>query len=257
MAIALALLVSADPVTIQQFNHALKELSISFDVCQDAANAVLLLKRRKFDAVIVDLQLGEQSGMILDEARLSPSNRTAVMFGISDNDAEVTSTCRKKSQFVFERPLSPQSIRSTLKPAYGLILRERRRYFRCAASVPVIVLRTNMPEVRCHSVNIREGGMALSTFVPLSAGEPVQIQFTIPDHKVPFVVESKICWLKMGRLGVRFVSLSPESKSELQGWLSRKLEEALPEFVADKFRKAESPSIKAEDPSIYEERTVS
>ena len=97
----------------------------------------------------------------------------------------------------------------------------------------------------------------MSTFVPLSAGEPVQIQFTIPDHKVPFVVESKICWLKMGRLGVRFVSLSPESKSELQGWLSRKREEALPEFVADKFRKAESPSIKAEDPSIYEERTVS
>jgi hypothetical protein len=65
----------------------------------------LLLKRRKFDAVIVDLQLGEQSGHILDEARLSPSNRTAVTFGIGDNDAEVRSAFRKKSQFVFERPL--------------------------------------------------------------------------------------------------------------------------------------------------------
>jgi diguanylate cyclase (GGDEF)-like protein/PAS domain S-box-containing protein len=38
---------------------------------------------------------------------------------------------------------------------------------------------------------------------------------------------------------------------------SRKLEEALPELVADKFRKAEGPSIKTEEPSIYEERPVS
>src|SRR3984885_7312760 len=101
MSIGLALLVSADPVTIQQFSLALRELSISPDACQDAASAALLLKSRKFDAVIVDLQLGEQSGHILDEARLSPSNRTAVTFGIGDNDATVTSAFRKKSQFVF------------------------------------------------------------------------------------------------------------------------------------------------------------
>jgi DNA-binding response OmpR family regulator len=90
MAVGLALLVSADPVAVQQFSLALRELSISPDACQDVASAALLLKRRKFDAVIVDLQLGEQSGHILDEARLSPSNRTAVTFGIGDNDAEVT-----------------------------------------------------------------------------------------------------------------------------------------------------------------------
>ena len=78
MSIGLALLVSADPVTIQQFSLALQELSISPDACKDAASAALLLKRRKFDAVIVDLQLGEQSGLILDEVHLSASNRTAV-----------------------------------------------------------------------------------------------------------------------------------------------------------------------------------
>ena len=143
-----------------------------------------------------------------------------------------------------------QSIRSTLKPAYGLILRERRRYFRCPISIPISILRQRMPEVRCYSVNISEGGMAVSTFVPLIAGEDVQVQFTLPDHEVPFSAESKICWLKTGRLGLRFVTLSPERKSELQGWLSRKLEEELPESVACQFRKAEGPS-------IYEERPVS
>ena len=205
--------------------------------------AVGLLNRRKFDAVIVDLQLGGQSGLILDEVRLSPSNRTAVTFAISGSDVEATAALRKRAGFVFERPLSTQSIRSTLKPAYGLILRERRRYFRYPVAISVTVLRRNMPEVRCYSVNISEGGMAVSTFVPLSPGEEVQVQFTLPDHKVPFLAESRICWLKTGHLGIRFVSFLGERKSELQDWLSQKLEEMLPEFVAVKFQRAESCSI--------------
>jgi len=243
MAIALALLVSADPITIQQFSHALQEFSISPDVCQEAAGAVHLLNRRKFDAVIVDLQLGEQAGPILDEVHLSPSNRTAVTFAISGSEVDATAAFRKKTSFVFERPFSTQSIRSTLKPAYGLILRERLRYYRCSISIPVTILRRNMPEVHCHSLNISAGGMAVSTFVPLNAGEDVQVQFTLPGNKVPFMAESTICWLKTGSLGVRLVSLSPEDKSELQEWLSRKLEEALPESLARQFQRPESSFI--------------
>jgi EAL domain-containing protein (putative c-di-GMP-specific phosphodiesterase class I)/CheY-like chemotaxis protein len=239
MSIGLALLVSADPVTIQQFSLALRELSISPEACRDAASAELLLKRRKFDAVIVDLQLGQQSGHILDEARFSPSNRTAVTFGISDNDAEVTPAFREKSQFIFEGPLSPQLIRETLKPAYGLILKERRRYFRCSVSMPAVIQRENGPEIRCNSVNISGGGMALSTQVPLLLGENVRVQFTLPDHAVPFLAESTICWSKTGHLGVRFESISDEQTTELQVWLSQQLEETLPEFFAEQFRKAE------------------
>ena len=85
--------------------------------------------------------------------------------------------------------------------------------------------------------------MAVSTLVPLSAGEDVRVQFTLPDHKAPFVTESRICWWKTGHLGVRFVSLSQEHESELQDWLSQKLEEMLPDFVVRRFQKAAGPSI--------------
>jgi CheY-like chemotaxis protein len=243
MSIGLALLASADPLTIQQFSHALQQLSISPEVCQEVPEAIGLLKYRKFDAIIVDLRLAERSGMILDEVRLSPSNRTAVTFAISSNDGESTTAVRKGSGFVFERPLSKESIRRTLRPAFGLILRERRRYFRCAVAIPVSIRRRTMPEARCCCINISEGGMAVSTIVPLSAGEDVQVQFTLPGHKTPFVAESRICWLKTGLLGVRFVSFSQGHKSELQGWLSLKLEAMLPDSVAGKFQKVEGHSI--------------
>jgi hypothetical protein len=240
MSMGLALLVSADSVTIQQFSLALQELSISPDICREAESAVRLLNRRKFEAIIVDLQLGEQCGRILDEVRVSPSNRTAVAFAIGSDNGETTASFRRRTSFVFDRPVSAQSIRSTLKPAYGMILRERRRYFRHPVPIPVTVLIKNRPEVRCLSVNISEGGMALSTVVLLSLDEEVQIQFILPGHEIPFSVKSVVCWLNSGNLGVRFVSLSSEHKSELQGWLSRKLEEGLPDFVARQFQKQES-----------------
>jgi DNA-binding response OmpR family regulator len=105
MTIAFALLASADPVTIQQFTLALRELSISPDICQEAAGAFLLLGRRKFDTVIVDLQLGEQCGLILDAVGLSASNRTAVTFAISVSEADATAVFRRRTGFVFGRPL--------------------------------------------------------------------------------------------------------------------------------------------------------
>lgn len=183
------------PIRVHLFNQALRELSVSSEICQEVLAAVGLLKRRKFDAVIVDLQLGEQSAVILDEVHRSSSNGTAVTFGIVSNDAEGTAF-RKRSDFAFDRPLSAKSIRNILKPAYGLILRERRRYFRCPVSVPVIIQRETGKEVRCNSINISGGGIALSTFILLVPGESVQIQFTLPDHPVPFLAASTICWSK-------------------------------------------------------------
>jgi CheY-like chemotaxis protein len=242
MPIGPVLLASDDPVTIQQFSDALRELSISPEICREGPAAVNLLNRRKFDAVIIDLQLGEHPGLILDTVRLSASSRTAVTFAISGSDAE-SAAFRKRSEFVFERPLTARSIRSTLRPAYGLILRERRRYFRCPISIPVVILRRAKPENRCDGVNVSEGGMAVSTSVSLSPGDKVHVQFTLPGHEVPFLADSAICWGEKGHLGIRFMSLSEEHKSELQGWLSRQQEKMIPKFVAGKFQRPEGCSL--------------
>jgi len=81
--------------------------------------------------------------------------------------------------------------------------------------------------------------MAVSTEVLLLPGENVQVQFTLPEHEAPFLAQSTICWSKAGYFGLRFLSVSDENKSQLQTWLSEKLEETLPEFVAKQFRKAD------------------
>src|ERR1035441_3478426 len=110
MSIGLALLVSTDPLTIGKVSIALEEFSLSPDVCRGMQESIRLLNRRKFEAVIVDLQLGEECGLILDEVHVSPSNRTAVTFAIGGSDVDSTASFRRKTSFVFERPLSMQFI---------------------------------------------------------------------------------------------------------------------------------------------------
>ena|ERR1700730_17170827 len=75
---------------------------VDFARCMsEAAGAVRLLNRQKFDIVISDPQLGDQCGPILDAVGLSASNRTAVTFAINGSDADASATFRRRTGFVF------------------------------------------------------------------------------------------------------------------------------------------------------------
>src|ERR1039458_23357 len=240
VSIADALLVSNDAVTINQLSQSMQQLAMSPEVCVEVPSALVLLNQRKFEAVIVDLQLGGQANALLEQTRRSPSNQTAVIFTVSDSDAETVSAFKAGSNFVLRRPLSLTSIGRSLKVAYGLILRGRRRYFRCPVKIPAAICRAGMPEVHGETMNISEGGMAITTSASLLPGVKVQVHFTLPGHESWFVVEAAICWCKKTYLGLQFTSLSPHLTSELQEWLLCRLEETLPESIADKFRNLEN-----------------
>jgi hypothetical protein len=62
----------------------------------------------------------------MPENKTKANNRTAVTFAITSSSAETTHALKASSSFVLERPLTLDSIRHTLKAAYGLIVRERR-----------------------------------------------------------------------------------------------------------------------------------
>jgi hypothetical protein len=215
---------------------------MSPEVCSDISAALQLLNRRRFEAVIIDVQVLEQAKGVLQQIHLSPSNKTAVTFSFSNTDEESSALFKAGSSFVLKRPVSTESINHTMKVAYGMIVRERRRYFRCPVAIPLLVRKQDMQEVQCQSLNLSEGGMAMITLVPLQPGTQAAVQFTLPGSDSIFVAKSVICWYdENSRAGLQFLALSGEQKSELQDWLSRRLEQCLPESVAEKFRGAEQP----------------
>jgi hypothetical protein len=236
VAICSALLVSKDTTAIKPISESMHQLAISMEVCSEVSIAPFLLNRRKFGATIVDLRLGEQARAFLKKVRLSPSNRTSVMFAISDNDAATAAAFKNGSNFVITTPITESSIDHYLRTAYGLILREHRRYFRCPVDVPVTLHCLGMTEVRAQVVNISEGGIAIITTALLKPGIEARVELTLPGHESPFAAESTVCWCREGQMGLQFISLSEETSAKLNDWLSRSLEKSLPESVASKFR---------------------
>ena len=228
------LLVCNDSAAIQQLAEGMQQLAIATEVCAEVSMALRLLNRKKFEAVIVDFGLVQAQEM-LEQIRISPSNRTAVTFAITDPGKPAKFEIQPN--FLIEKPLSTSSIGRTLKAAFGLIVRERRRSFRCPIEIPAAV-QSNGEEINCHLVNISEGGMAIAKSPPLKPGVQVRVLFTLPGELLPFKIESEVCWYdEKGRAGLRSLMIPSEQKSLLQQWLAAKLEEDLPESVARQFRK--------------------
>jgi ActR/RegA family two-component response regulator len=231
------LLVSNDEIAIEQLSESMQRFALFPERCPEVSSALERVNRAKFEAVIVDFRLGSQAGAVLEGVRHSTSNKHAVVFTVSDSEVEATGAFKAGSTFVLRRPLSAASIDLSLKAAYGLMIRERRRYFRCPVEVPVAILRAAMQTVHGHTVNVSEGGMSINTATSLSPGDPVELQFILPGSEFQFVLESQVCWAREDGVGLQFTSSSLRRTAKLQEWLSHRLEETIPQSVRDKFSK--------------------
>ena len=73
-----ALLVCKDEETRELLVQSLRALAIRSEICEEVFSAAALIESHKFEAVIVDLKMGEQAAEVMERLRHSPANRTAV-----------------------------------------------------------------------------------------------------------------------------------------------------------------------------------
>jgi DNA-binding response OmpR family regulator len=230
------LMVSRDDSATNQIADALREHGLFVEVSGSVPLALDRINRRKFEAVVVDSSLEQEAFTFLRGARASPSNRTTVAFALTTGNAATTLALQQGFSFVFERPLTPDSINHTLRVAYGLIVRERRRYFRYPIVVPVVLTKKKTLQIFGRTINISEHGMALSSETKLTAGDEAVADFTLQEPTLQVNAEARVCWNNdRGEAGLSFLFLPFHIASDLQSWLAAKLEESLPEAVAAKF----------------------
>jgi ActR/RegA family two-component response regulator len=227
------LLVSQDAIAIEQLSESMQRFGLSAERCSEVSSALERLERSKFEAVIVDSRLGSQAEMVMEGVRQSPSNKYAVVFAVSDSEGDAIGAFKAGSTFVLRRPLTADSIDLSLKTAYGLILRERRRYFRCPVDFPVAIIRKELQIAHGRTVNASANGMSIATGASLGCGDTVELRFTLPGEESQLALDSTVCWARGQRIGLQF--LSSDQTSRLQEWLSHRLEEAIPQSVRDKF----------------------
>ena len=106
-------MICKDAQTRQLLAESLQALAISPEICDEVFAANRLLNRQKFEAVIVDLQLGEEASLVMEQLRFSPANRTAVTFAITARDREPN---RIRHSYSHDRCRPPRSIRPCARP---------------------------------------------------------------------------------------------------------------------------------------------
>jgi len=235
--IGTALIASEDAVATRQLTEAMEELALAVEVCIQVSDALGRVNNSKLEVAVIDFSLGNQAALLLEQLRCSASNRTAVAFAITSSSAETAYALKVGSSFALERPLTRDSLRHTLQAAYGLIVRERRRYFRHPISVPAAATRKGESEIFGKTVNVSERGMAFSGSTPLVPGDEATMQFTLTNPQLAITVECKVCWTNDGgQSGLSFLFLPSSVSSELQAWLAQRLEEQLPDLVTQRFQ---------------------
>jgi CheY-like chemotaxis protein len=234
------LIVSRDFVASRYIGDSMQQNGLSVENSVDLSAASERLSRRKFEAIVVDLSFGHSAVYFMQQIRNSPSNRTVVTFAITNDQEDISLALKHGFSFVLERPLTAESIANTLKVAYGMIVRERRRYFRHPTVVPAVLQRKEASEVYVRTINVSEGGIAINTLIPLAVGLQVNIEFTLRDPKLMIKADGKVCWQNAnGDAGLAFGFIPFDMASGLQQWLSLKLELQLPSHLAEKFGRSQ------------------
>ena len=100
--------------------------------------------------------------------------------------------------------------------------RERRRYFRCAAELPVVLmLTTSKKTFQCVTMNISSNGMAVQTPVPLplKLAETMDLALLLPQTGTVRGTGIVIWDDKHGKCGLKVQCNSPEMRKKLDSWL--------------------------------------
>lgn len=223
------LLVSDDIETIDTLCHYMEQMAMHVEVCSDITTASRKLCHAKFEAIVVDFNNPAAALELIRKPREMTSHKGSLVIAVLNSGNQMPSAFRAGASFALVKPLVPAILTRTLRASYPLMVRERRRSYRCPLQIPVEVSASSRPQFMANSVNISEGGMALTSPAPLKVGERVNLKFILPEKEIPAKLGGEICWTDAtGRLGVEFIEVPASMAEHLQSWLATRLEECLP-----------------------------
>src|SRR5882762_669349 len=164
-----SLLISKDAALLGVLRPTLEKLSVSVEVCSAIQTGTEMLRKRKFDAVIVDCDDLPGGVELLTSLRNTQSNASSVAFAVLNGATTTQEAFKIGANFVLQKPLSPLNATRCFNAALNFMVRERRRYFRQPVKMMVRVLLGGQ-ELKATSTNISEGGMALTLREALPKG---------------------------------------------------------------------------------------
>lgn len=223
-----ALIISKDKTAVAAFRRVLQANSIRVNVSASAEAAHKELIGKAYDAVIIDCDDLDGGVNILHDIRQIENNRKAVVFTLLHGNTSSKDAYDMGSNFVLKKPLSASMISRTVQAGRGLIMSDRRRHFRCPVGAVAKLKYGRKPAIEGTVLNVSDSGMAVLIDAKETPSGKIKVNFQLPEATSSPSI-SGVCliqWASAGKLGLRFIEMEPESKLELNRWLTRKIQSA-------------------------------
>jgi len=225
-----SLLISQDAVLLDVLRPTLEKIAVDIEVCPGAQPRSELLRKRKFDAVIIDCDDLQNGVDILKSLRQTESNAKSVAFAVVNGKTTTQDAFQFGANFVLQKPLTPLHASRCFNAALNFMVRERCRYFRHPIEIPLRIFLRNDQEVTATSTNISEGGMAIRVLGKLPKDTQARFFFALPDTNVSLELKGQVAWADgTGHAGIRFIEVPQSSQYQLERWLAERMQDEMPE----------------------------
>ena len=215
-----ALLLTRDDAMVAVLSGLFHEIGVTVQRYMQETEAARALETGRFEALVLDFDNISNTRDVIERLRDSASTKNALVFAVASDGAARQRALEQGANFAFDRPFNKARVKEVLHTAYGLMLRDRRRYFRHPASLPVRLKRMTGAELHCASINISRNGMALKVPSALDLGEKVEIAFSLPDSEPLVGGQGTVVWDdKHGKAGLSFECTTLEVQNRLVTWL--------------------------------------
>jgi CheY-like chemotaxis protein len=226
-----ALLLSTDKTAHTLLQRVLGNVGIRTEVCPAPAAGLRLLKSKKFEGIIVDCDDIDCGSDLLSILRGEGLTRNAIVFAIVDGSTSMSDAFNMGANFVLEKPLTVERTTRCFKAACGLMVGERRRYYRHGVDIPVYLDFPKFPNAIAHMQDLSQGGTMLRCELPLELDMQGTFRFTLPETRANITGACEVAWKSEDRLGLRFNNISKSTQAALEMWLNWKFLERFPNAV--------------------------
>ena len=225
-----SLLLSRDDNVIRVLRRVLSDLEIEVEVCTGPDQAAVELARRKWDAIIIDCDDCHGALDVLRSVRQLASNKTSTAFAIINGVTSVRIAFEMGANLALEKPITADRALHSFRAVHGMMLAERRRYFRHPVDMAVTLRfedkqKQTRQEVLATGINLSEGGMA----VKLKSAAPntkavATVHFMLPGTNKWIETGGTIAWADSeGQAGIRFENPPHAVKELMARWFIDKM----------------------------------
>ena len=216
-----ALLMCREEKHLRVLGKALDDVGMEQEVCLSAPEALDLTVQRHYSALVIDFDL-PGAATVARMARLAPSRRRPVIFGMIGALTEIAEAFQAGANFIFYKPLGVEQMVRCLRAGRGFMRPDRRNSPRQSLE-SLVYLQFGIASLPAMVLDLNQNGMALQAPEPLPPVQQVPLRFVLPGTTHMVEGMGEVIWADDGgRAGMLFSRLTPASRKYLKHWFGKR-----------------------------------